>query len=309
MSTAISKMTAGGSLRAIYPQSVEDTYRLAKMAFQAGLLLPLKKGYGDNAVTEEPDATLARGTMLIMQGMEIGVPPMQSLQLLAMIKGRITAHSEAVPGILLAHGCKIETWWSGTEMTDEWTCHKKLTRPNGDVYTGSYSVKDAKQAGLWDQSPTKQGYNGKVLPNDAAWFRSPKRMLNARSLGNVSKDGASDFLKGIAVREEVEDLERRMVDVTPRATPAIDAPEVPDLPDIAPAPAPPTAAEPDIPDIDQDPPIADPEGFLAKLAEDVRLCDSVEEAAEVREANADLLGRLSPHHRERAEAILNGEVE
>jgi hypothetical protein len=33
------------------------------------------------------------------------------------------------------------------------------------------------------------------------------------------------------------------------------------------------------------------------------------EANEVREANADLIARLSPKHRERAEAILNGEVE
>lgn len=309
MSTAISKMEAGGSLRAIYPQSVEDAYRLAKMAFQAGLLLPMKKGYGENAVTEEPDAVLARGTMLVMQGMEIGVPPMQSLQLLAMINGRITAHSEAIPGLLLAHGCTIKETWSGEPMADDYGCTIALTRPGGDTYAYTFTVRDAKQAGLWDQTPTKPGYQGKTKPNDSAWYRYPKRMLKARALGFAAKDGGADFLRGIAFREEIEDLERAMVDVTPRATPAIDAPEVPDLPDINQAPAPATVVEPDIPDLDQDPPIADPESFLAKLAEDVRLCDSIEEAAEVREANAYLLDRLSPKHRERAEAILNGEVE
>lgn len=309
MSTAIAKMAAGGSLRAIYPQNVEEAYRFSKMAFQAGVLVPLEKGYGNKKVTEEEQATLARGTMLILQGMEVGVPPMQSIQLLALIKGRITAHSEAVPGILLAHGCKIKTWWTGTEMADDWTCHKELTRPNGDVYYGSYSVMDAKRAALWDQKPTKPGWNGNPdKPNDSAWFRNPKRMLNARALGNVGKDGASDFLKGIAIREEMEDLEAQMRDITPVAQPIIEAPEIPDIDQTPPAEAAAPDA-PDVPDVDQDPPIADPESFLAKLREDIGLCESAEEADEIREHNASMLDRLSPADRVRAEAILNGEVE
>ena len=293
----VTAMRAGGGLSPIYPQSVEDAYRLSKMAFQAGMLIPTKTGYGDNAVTEEPEATLARGTMLILQGMEIGVPPMQAVQLLAMIKGRITAHSEAVPGILLAHGCKIKTWWTGTEMADDWTCHKELTRPNGDVYAGSYSVADAKRAGLWDQSPTKQGFNGKTKPNDSAWFRNPKRMLNARALGNVGKDGGSDFLKGIAVREEIEDLARleNLRDVTPKPA-MLDLPDIPDEP--------PQVA----PEIEsQDAPIADVNGFLAKLKEDRDLCASEEELAELREGNADIIERLPPAARTKANAILESE--
>jgi hypothetical protein len=293
----VTAMRAGGGLSPIYPQSVEDAYRLSKMAFQAGMLLPTKTGYGDNAVTEQPEATLARGTMLILQGMEIGVPPMQAVQLLAMIKGRITAHSEAVPGILLAHGCKIKTSWTGTEMADDWTCHKELTRPNGDVYSGSYSVADAKRAGLWDQSPTKQGYQGKTKPNDSAWFRNPKRMLNARALGNVGKDGGSDFLKGIAVREEIEDLARieNIRDVTPRPA-MLDLPDIPDEP--------PQIA----PEIEsQDAPIADVDGFLAKLKEDRDLCESEAELAELAEGNAEIIERLPAKAKAKANAILEAE--
>ncbi|PPD07165.1 MAG: hypothetical protein CTY28_10305 [Hyphomicrobium sp.] len=293
----VTAMRAGGGLSPIYPQSVEDAYRLSKMAFQAGMLLPTKTGYGDNAVTEEPEATLARGTMLILQGMEIGVPPMQAVQLLAMIKGRITAHSEAVPGILLAHGCKIKTWWTGTEMADDWTCHKELTRPNGDVYAGSYSVADAKRAGLWDQSPTKQGFGGKTKPNDSAWFRNPKRMLNARALGNVGKDGGSDFLKGIAVREEIEDLARleNIRDVTPKPA-MLDLPDIPDEP--------PQIA----PEIEsQDPPIADVEGFLAKLKEDRDLCESEAELAELIDGNSEIIDRLPAKAKAKAKAILEAD--
>ncbi len=213
-------LRAGGHLTAIYPQSVEEVYRLATMALKAGMIKKLRNGYGESATEESKEAALARGTMIIMQGMEIGVPPMQAVQLLAMINGRITAHSEAVPGLLLAHGFKIKETWSGSDLADDWTCSIELTRPDGASNIGSFSVKDAKQAGLWDQSPTKTVY-GKTKPNDSAWFRYPKRMLKARALGFASKDGGADALKGIQVREEAEDmlLVSGMKDITPESQP------------------------------------------------------------------------------------------
>jgi len=228
----VAPLRAGGALNPIVPQSIEDVYRLATMAYKSGMLKPLKTGYGDTAQTEDADATLARGTMIIMQGMEIGVPPMQSIQLLAMINGRITAHSEAVPGILWARGFKIREWFTGKEMSDDWTAHCELTRPGGEKIEGSYSVADAKKAGLWDQAPTKTAY-GKTKPNDSAWFRFPKRMLKARALGFAGKDGGADALKGIQIRDEAEDIQAisDMRDVTPAKAPAL---ELPDIPDTAP---------------------------------------------------------------------------
>ena len=40
MSKALAMMKVGASLGPIYPQSIEDAYRLAKMAFTAGMLKP-----------------------------------------------------------------------------------------------------------------------------------------------------------------------------------------------------------------------------------------------------------------------------
>jgi hypothetical protein len=227
--TNVSPLRAGGALQPIMPQSIDDVYRLATMAYRSGMLKPLKIGYGDTAQTEEAEATLARGTMIIMQGMEIGVPPMQSIQLLAMINGRITAHSEAVPGILWAKGFKIREWFTGNEMADDWTAHCELTRPGGEKIEGSYSVADAKKAGLWDQSPTKTSY-GRTKPNDSAWYRFPKRMLKARALGFAGKDGGADALKGIQIRDEADDVAtiRDMRDVTPAKPPALELPDIPD---------------------------------------------------------------------------------
>jgi len=231
--TNITTLRAGGALSPIMPQTIEDVYRLATMAFKSGMLKPLKTGYGQAAVEEPAESTLARGTMIMMQGMEIGVPPMQSIQLLAMINGRITAHSEAVPGILWAKGFKLREWFTGTEMADDWTAHCELTRPTGEKIERTFSVLDATMAGLWDRSPTKESY-GKTKPNDSAWFRYPQRMLKARALGFAGKDGGADALKGIQIREEAEDMDREMRDVTPPVQSL--APPIPSIPDIGPPP-------------------------------------------------------------------------
>jgi hypothetical protein len=267
----ITALRAGGTLSPIMPQTIEEVYRLATMALKSGMLKPLKTGYGQNAVEEPAEATLARGTMIIMQGMEIGVPPMQSIQLLAMINGRITAHSEAVPGILWAKGFKLREWFTGAEMSDEWTAHCEITRPTGEKIEGSFSVAKAKRAGLWDRNPTKEAY-GKTKPNDSAWFRYPDRMLKARALGFAGKDGGADALKGIQVREEAEDMEREMRDVTP-PTPAI-----PEL-------APPIPSIPAIPDINQMPRLS-AEAYPAQL----------EEALAVAKGQPDLIAEIADEH-------------
>jgi hypothetical protein len=61
----------------------------------------------------------------------------------------------------------------------------------------------------------------------------------------------------------------------------------------------PTMAEPE-----PDAPIADVDGFLAKLTEDRSFCNSVEDVAELAEANAEMIARLSPSDRLRAAKIL-----
>lgn len=300
MSQAVALRAGGSALLPIYPTSIEEVYRLSKMALTAGMLKPQKTGYGDNAVYEDADAVLARGTMIIMQGMELGIPPMQSVQLLAMINGRIVAHSEAVPGLLLSKGFKLSETWSGTPMADDWTCTIKLTRPDGQTFTGSFSVADAKQAQLWDQSPTKISF-GKTKPNDAAWFRYPKRMLKARALGFVGKDGGADALKGLMVREEMEDMIRaeQARDITPAKAAPLEIPDDIQLPPKETGPV--VQINADM----ADDTLADPEGFLAKLSEELALCTSVEELEEIKTHNADMIARLPKSHKAKAEKMLD----
>lgn len=252
MSTPNNKlpMLAGNAaLLPIYPASFEEVVRLARLVVAGGMMKPQKsKDETGNWVPEDADQVTARATMIIMQGMEIGIPPMQAIQLIAMINGRMTVHSEGVPGLLLTRGFKIARNMLGTAMADDWTAICTLTRPDGQVFVGEFSVVQAKRAKLWspDAKITKPGRNNTTYQadNDSPWHKYPDRMLWARALGFAARDGAADAMRGMMVREEMEDMLRaryqaedaQVISATPEPAKAVEhkvavPSEVLDIPD------------------------------------------------------------------------------
>lgn len=206
-------MLAGNAaLLPIYPTSFEEVFRLATLVVAGGMVKPQKSKDGDNWVEEDVEQVKARATMLIMQGMELGIPPMQAIQLIAMINGRMTVHSEGVPGLLLTRGFKIARNMRGTSMSDDWTAVCTLTRPDGQVFVGEFSVTQAKRAKLWSPNEKirkfKRGGDSFETDNDSPWHKYPDRMLWARALGFAARDGAADAMRGMMVREEMEDMLR-----------------------------------------------------------------------------------------------------
>lgn len=306
MSQALSTLRAGATaLLPIYPSSFEDVVRLARMSIMSGMIKPQTKGWGDAQETEDAQATEARATMIILQGMELGIPPMQAVQLLAMINGRIVAHSEAVPGILLSKGFKISKKWFGTEMADDWGVTCTITRPGGDLFEGTFTVKQAKRARLWspEEKITKRGKNNTTYQadNDGSWHKYPDRMLWARALGFAAKDGASDALKGLMVREEMEDFIRseQARDVTPAKQ--IAALEIPSDDEVAPK----NIAEDRPVEEVADDPLVDPDAFVAALAEELTFCTSAEELAEIEASNAGAIERLPTPLKKKALKLIN----
>lgn len=304
MSSVTTLRPGASPLLPIYPSSFEEVVRFARVAVMGGMIKPLKSGYSDSAETESDTALEARATMIIMQGMELGLPPMQSVQLLAMINGRITAHSEAVPGLLLSKGFKIGKKFTGAPMQDDWTAVCTLTRPDGQVFEGTYSVAQAKRARLWSDAAkvTKRGKGGSTYEadNDSAWYRFPERMLWARALGFTAKDGAADVMRGLAVREEVEDLIRSEIahDITPKA-PMLEIPDIPDVPEASNMPA----------DTEPGDILADPDGFVVRLEEQIALCGDTDELKDIAESNAEMIARLPKLHRAKAAQMLKEAAE
>lgn len=127
----------------------------------------------------------------IQMGQEVGLKPLQALQSIAVINGRPAMFGDAVVAIVRGSGTVeyLEETWD--EKTQTAVCKgKRKGEPKEIVRT--FSMEDAKKAGLLDRSTT--------------WKTYPKRMAGWRAKSWVLRDGWADYLKGIAIREEVEDI-------------------------------------------------------------------------------------------------------
>lgn len=171
-------LRTGGAITGIIPQSIEEVFRVATAVAKSGL--------APNGMN-----TAEKLTVAIMHGMEIGLPPMQAIQRIAVVNGRPTVWGDAIPALLQSRGFKIRELMllSG----DHRTAVCEVIRPDGEQIERKFSVADAKTAGLW----------GKAGP----WKQYPDRMLQMRARGYAARDGAADVLAGLYLREEMEDDE------------------------------------------------------------------------------------------------------
>lgn len=142
----------------------------------------------------------------------------------------------------------------------------------------------------------------------AVWKTSPYRMMRNRTICQCARIAFG--FAGIMEPDEFAAWQSHMKDVTPQAEqPQASPPDIPEPPteaEIVDDPAPvdiPDDFPGDIP-FDDDP-IADVKGYLAKLQEEVDLCDSEEELAEVRANNESMIQRIkNKRDRAKAEAIV-----
>lgn len=135
------------------------------------------------------------------------------------------------------------------------------------------------------------------------WKIVPRRMLRHRALTQAARYAFG--FAGVMDRDEFDQWQA-MRDITPAKAAPLEIPD--DIPDIKSGAngtkaAETGAKEPDTEPDNQDE-LADPEGFIAKLADDLALCSSVDELDEIKQHNADLIERLPKTHKAKAEAML-----
>lgn len=130
--------------------------------------------------------------LAVQMGSEIGLAPMQAIQNIAVINGKPAVYGDALLAIVKAHpkfaGIQETMTGTGDEMIAR--CVVKRTGDTDTVAT--FSVSDAKAAGLW----------GKTGP----WQQYPKRMLQMRARGFATRDAFPDALKGLISAEEAADI-------------------------------------------------------------------------------------------------------
>ena len=169
----------------------------------------------------KPEACL----LAIQHGSEIGLSPMQSLQSIAVVNGRPTIYGDAALAVCLA---SVVCEWVTESVDGEGdrmvaTCSAQRRGYPAPI-TSTFSVADAKAAGLW----AKQG----------PWSQYPKRMLAMRARGFALRNAFADVLRGLVTAEEAQDYQVTGIEVVPaRAAPAPTPVTVAALPAPAAAPA------------------------------------------------------------------------
>lgn len=181
-------LTTGAQVAALVPQSLDEAFRVANAFAASGLAPQSLKG---------PEAILVS----IMAGAELGFAPYQAMQSFAVINGRASIWGDAIPALLWARGFDIEEWFDDEDNATKAFC--KVTRPSGKEVLRTFSLADAKKAGL-------QGKQG-------PWQTAQKRMLQMRARAFAARDGAADVLRGMQVYEEVQDFQQ-VRDITPART-------------------------------------------------------------------------------------------
>lgn len=123
----------------------------------------------------------------------LGMPIVQGLQNIAVINGRPSIWGDAALAIVKASGLLESFKETLAGMGDSMTATCTIVRKNEvEPYIASFSVYDAKLAGLWG----KQG----------PWKQYPKRMLALRARGFALRNAFPDILLGIGIAEEEQDI-------------------------------------------------------------------------------------------------------
>jgi hypothetical protein len=141
----------------------------------------------------------------IQWGRELGLAPLQALQNIACINGKPSVYGDAAMALVQASPvCEdIEEFFEG-EGTPNPIAVCIAQRRGRKPVKASFSLEDAKRAGLW----------GKPGP----WQAYPKRMMQMRARGFALRDAFPDVLKGLITAEEAQDFpdEAKPKDITPR---------------------------------------------------------------------------------------------
>lgn len=270
----IEGLVAGPAVRPIIPTDFDQATRIAKTAVKAGLFQ-----------ADSEDKALAQATMAVLQGLELGIPPMQAVQQIAIIGGRCTIWGDLVPAMIWRAGHKIKEWIEGEgEALVAW-CEIRRG-DNGEVITRKFSVADAKCAGLWDKELYK---------------KYPERMLPMRARGFCARDGVPDVLHGLYIREEIENEAERRPKESQDIPPPSEAIEL--LPPPAPDEEPDAPEGPALPSNTHAEAVINPGDFLSELDVSLAACRSEHQLDDVWAENVEAICELGMQPRQKAELM------
>lgn len=136
---------------------------------------------------DTPENALVR----IQAGLELGLSPIWSLCNVMFFSGRPAVWGDALLGLVQGHKDCVDVTESIEGSGDQLEATCEVKRKDRLPVKRTFSVADAKKAGLWDKP--------------GPWKTYPKRMLQMRARSWACRDSFADALRGIGVIEELRD--------------------------------------------------------------------------------------------------------
>jgi hypothetical protein len=199
------------------PKFVEDAYEsIEKMQGFAKILLDSKLvpiHFYEKGADQKPDFTkgkLEAVVAVLIQGYQLQLPPLTALQHIIPVNGLLSIKGDLAKSMIFNSGkLKAESWKEvevGTIEDENLKVSITATRSdNGQTLTRSFSVNEAKRAGLWVTAQQVGGADGWKY-KASAWYKYPARMINYRALGFIARDLFPDVMAGIYTTEEAADI-------------------------------------------------------------------------------------------------------
>jgi hypothetical protein len=168
------------------PKSVSDVKELAKMIALAEWAPECYRDIDGNFLQQKIE-------LAIMHGASVGLGPIAAVQAIALINGTPSIWGDGALSVI-EHSGLLEDMVEDYQVDDEQglvaTCTMKRRGRATPIVT-RFSLAMAEHAGL--------------TRNEGPWQTYPERMLRMRARSWTMRDGFADVLRGLHLREEVED--------------------------------------------------------------------------------------------------------
>ncbi len=176
----------GGSF-AIIPSSLSEVKQIVDIMAQADVV---PEAYKDKDPAGGKVANTGKMTVGVMAGLEVGLTPIQSLQVIMVVNGIPTLYGDGMLALVQSSGLmadfkeEIDTSTPDTPIARCRVWRKGMKT----VIERTFDWNDAKRAELTGKGP---------------WKQFPKRMLQMRARSFALRDGFADVLKGMKLPDEV----------------------------------------------------------------------------------------------------------
>jgi hypothetical protein len=183
-------LEAGAGVAPIIPRNVDEVGRVADAIIAAGMV---------PASFEDQDARVTKSKVMvaILKGLEVGFGPITAMSTICIIQNKPSIYGDGAVALCDRSGAIewVKQRFEGTEGGDDWVAFYEIKRRGHEQpYVGKFSVKEAKRARLW------------ANPRRQVWCDYPQRMLMARARAYALREGFADFLMGLSIAEEIQDV-------------------------------------------------------------------------------------------------------